>query len=304
MNNSAVLRQGVTTVMLLLLGLYCYLNINKLSHFAEQWDWFSRGKTATIAQIKIDDQVVWQKPLVSTGFYDGEGKKQVHYLTISTELMQEIKQAKNIKSVVIDGDATGPLMLSEQGDLARADIRGRRLYFADAEHFGALAKAAWNENIKGWTNVRCKPASLCNNVKVSSENWFQVEGPYLPTEKNKYRRGLPRGRWLIAPKTTLKVVSDKHQQVDMLINIYGLVPEQQIAVQGRNVSKVVKAKVKQIVFLTEVWELFPHSFIVTMNLQPGENDLMINYSMWKNPVEEGEPSLAAYLSGITIRAAK
>jgi len=295
-----IIKQVVVGLMVLILAVYFYTNGRKLTHFAEQWSQFQQGQAAPVAMVMLGNETVWKKPLLSTGFYDGSGSKQVHYITLDRALMQKLVNARDKVLVVVDSGKPVRPDFQRDGGMARADMPQRRIYFSSADDFDALARAAWNENVQGWKIVRCVPAALCKTVTLSSEEWARVGGPYLDTDDESSRRGMPRGRWLWGPQTTINVHSKNNRRVVMQVNMLGLLPDQRIAFQGA-ASKVQRVKIKNERFAIAGKDYYPMSFIVYLDLKQGDNTLQIKYSSWTRPENEGAYPLAAYLTGVVIK---
>ena len=48
-------------------------------------------------------------------------------------------------------------------------------------------------------------------------------------------------------------------------------------------------------------DYYPKRFIVYLNLKAGDNEVVIAYSKWRKPVQEGLSALAAYLTDVTVK---
>lgn len=301
MNPAAYLKPALCVVMVLLTGIYIYLNQAKLDIFFAGQAQFVQGKSAPLARITVDGKSVWEKPLLSTGFFDSSGKMQVHYITLAPTLIQALMQkGRDIKFFIDDAEPVHP-QIDEKLHVARADLSSHRIYFIPADRLDVLAMAILSESHGVRDNVQCFPETLCQGIRISSQEWGVVEGPYLGTDNSILRRGMPRGRWMAAPKTTLSIKSAGQQSIVMLLNLYGLMSDQQIAISGAGVRKVEQPRISAPPMKGGVWDLYPHSILVMMELQKGDNELVIRYSKWPEPLREGGVPLAAYLSAIKIK---
>ena len=302
MKNTGYLKQTVCGMMVLLSGIYLYLNQAKLDVFVSQYYGIVLGAAAPTAQIKFDGKTVWEKPLLSTGFFDASGKLQVHYITLKAALMQQLmQQDKDIKVYFGDDSPVKP-QFANQLQVVRADFPHHRIYFTSAGRIDGLATVVLSETRGGQHIVECLPQSLCQSVNVSSQEWGRVEGPYLRTDVSPTRMGLPRGRWLVAPGTSFTVHADSPRHIAMLINLYALMPDQQITVSGPAIRHIKQPEVAKNLMKIGMWDLYPRSYILDMDLQAGDNQIRLEYSRWPEPLSEGGILLAAYLSAIKIKA--
>jgi|GEM_PF-2981241 len=301
MSRSNLIKPVVMGLMLVFMLVYFFLNSAKLTTLGEQWAQMRQGESAPVARITLGGRTVWQKRLLSTGFFDGSGTRQVHYLSIDGSLLQQLQAAQDGVKVSVGGVVAESAAIHRGvSGLVRVDMPSTRLYFAAEDNFRSLALAAWNENVASHKLVMCLPAALCQTLKLSSRDWGRVEGPYLKTDINPLRRGMPRGRWMVGPRTAINVHSAQDQHVVMLVSLLGLLPDQQIAFRGA-VAKVQQVKVKHESITVSGAVYYPKSFIVYMDLKTGDNALVIAYSKWKKPAQTGSSPLAAYLMGMKIK---
>ena len=300
MKSASYLKPGICGLMVLLSGIYFYLNEKKIGVFLSQFNGIIWGAPAPEARITVDGKTVWQKPLLSTGFFDASGKLQVHYITLKPALMQQLmQQDKDVRVVYGDDEPVRPHFTNQLQGI-RADFPHQRIYLFSDDQIDNLATAAATELRGGQNNVECIPQSFCQAVAVTSREWGRVEGPFLGTDINQSRRGLPRGRWLKGPTTTFNVHSDAQRRVKMLFNVYALMPDQRITISGSGVRNVKQPEVPVDQMNIGVWDLYPRSYIVEMELHAGDNALVFEFSKWPKPVE-GEYQLATYLSAIKIK---
>jgi len=301
MRSMVNLKSGACLLMLLLLGSYFYLNHEKLYTLAAEWIVFFDGRSAPVAKISLDGEMVWEKPLISTGYFDASGKLQVRYITLKPDLMRQLtKEDKGILVYFGDDDPVRPVF-ARHFEVFRADFPHHRIYFVPDDRIDNLAMLVLSETRGGQNIVECLPQSLCQSVNVSSREWGRVEGPYLRMDLSPTRRGLPRGRWLVAPSTSFTVHADRPQHIKMLLNIYALMPDQKITISGPSLRHLEQPEVSKDLMQIGMWDLYPRSYILDLNLQAGDNQIQLQYSKWPEPLSEGGVSLAAYLSAIKIK---
>lgn len=294
-----MMKPVVTGLILVLLMVYFFINSAKLITLGEQWTQLGQGKPAPVANITLDGRTVWEKPLLSTGFYDGSGARQVYYMGIDRSLLQQLVAGKGNVRISVNGVAADNVALQLGGGLIRADLTTKRLYFASRDDLRSLTLAAWNEAVAARQLVSCLPAELCKTLELSSRDWGGVQGPYLDTDIDSLRRGMPRGRWMAGPRTTINVSSQQDRRVAILIDLLGLLPDQHIAFQGA-VTRVQQVKVKNETISISKDVYYPQRYIVYMNLKSGDNVLMISYSKWRES-RPGASALGGYLLGMKIK---
>jgi len=301
MSRSSLMKAVVMALMLVFMLVYFFLNSTKLTSLGEQWAQMRQGESAAVALITVHGRTVWQKRLLSSGAFDGTGRRQIHYLSIDASLLQQLESARGDFIVSVDGVAADRAAIQHGvSGLIRVDLPTTRLYFAARDNFRSLALAAWNENLAAHELVACLPPALCQTLTLSSRDWGRVEGPYLKTDIDSVRRGMPRGRWMAGPRTAINVNSQQDRSVAILIDLLGLLPDQRIAFQGA-VSKVqrVRLKIESIAISQDVY--YPQRYIVYMDLKSGDNALVIDYSKWRKPSRPGASALAGYLLGMKIK---
>ena len=300
MNRTDVMKPVVTGLVLVLMLVYFSLNYAKLSALGEQWAQLAQGKSAPLARIALDGRTVWEKPLLSTGFFDGSGTKQVHYLSIDRDLQHRLVTKQENVKVSVDGVAADNMAIQLDGKLIRADLATKRLYIASSDDFRSLALAAWQEAVAARSFIQCQPDALCQALKLSSQDWGSIQGPYLNTDIDSVRRGMPRGRWMAAPRTTINVNSQQARHIAILIDLLGLLPDQHIAFQGA-VTRVQQVRLKNEAISISTNVYYPQRYIVYMDLKSGDNVLMISYSKWRKQARPGASALGGYLTGMKIK---
>jgi len=304
MKTAAYLKPAVCGLMLLLSAVYFYLNANKVDVFFSQFNGIVWGEPAPTAQIRIDGKTVWEKPLLSTGYFDATGKLQVHYITLKPALMQQLwRKDKNIQVKFGDDEPVIPRLINH-GQVLSADFPFQRVYFIADDQIDQLAAIVLQETRGGENNVECIPPSFCQAINVTSREWGRVEGPYLGTDISQLRRGLPRGRWLNGPTTSITVHSNGHHRVKMLFNVYALMADQQIAISGPSIRTLKQPEVPVNEMHIGIWDLYPRSYIAELDLHAGDNALVFEFSKWPAPLSEDAVPLAALLSGIKIKPLK
>jgi hypothetical protein len=295
------LKSGACALLLLLLASYIYLGSEKMVSLVLKWAVFLNSSSAPVAKISVDGKTVWEKPLLSTGFYDASGKLQTHYITLQPQLMQQILHKNSDILVSLgDGDPVRP-QFARHVQVIRSDFPHQRIYFVADDHIDTLAMLARNDTRRGRNNVECLPPGLCETLEISSQKWGHVEGPYLRTDISEVRRGVPRGRWLPAPTTPFTVHSDRPQRVAMLFNVYALMPDQQITLSGSGIRNIKQPEVPLDEMNIGIWHLYPRSYIVDLDLHAGDNEMAFEFSKWPEPLSEGGVPLAALLSAIKIK---
>ena len=298
---SEIMKPIVIGLSLLLMVVYINMNSYKLGAAFNYWGDINAGAAAPNVQIMLGDEMVYQQRLKSSELFDAAGQRQLSFIRLPKGDLARIKAQMDVVKLTLGGQA---VVLSGTSDRSRLFIRtaDKIIYLLAGDELKPMMLAIWNEQSKGLnTFPQCLSAGLCETLRIRSQDWGALDGPYLDTELRSDRRSMPRGRWSLGPKTTLNIQSERQQTVLMLINLLGVVPDQKLAFNGAGVTKAKRIKRDSTPLDAGGRTFYPKAFIVQMDLQSGDNMLEIAYSKWSQSTSKGALPVAAYMTSIKLK---
>ncbi len=293
-----IIKWLVTAVALLLLSTYFFLNYQKLVVLRTYWSDFNAGSTTPVVRIKLDEEVVYEYSLNTTDILDPTGKYQINIIPVPGKLFEKIGDQFKSSRLLID-KREFPLSTSGDKSTLLAVTVDRKIYLVADDTLKPMMTVIWNEQRLLENIIQCMTPDLCKTLLIASPHWGPLEGPFSDSEFSADRRALPRGRWILGPETSLNIQSGKDQRVRMEISLLAIHPDQEIRFQGP-VSKSWKMETQASTLTAGGRLLTPSVFLVQLDLQSGNNELVISYSLWDKPVGKNAKPLAAYLTGIKV----
>jgi len=297
---SEVIKPIIMVLSLLLMVTYLGMNGYKLKALPGQWEEINASTAAPRVQLMLADELVYQQRLKSSELFDAAGQRQISFIHLPKNDLVRIKAQIDAAKLIVGGQAVSLSALPDKSILL-AVIKDQLIYLLANDDLKSMILAIWQERHKANNFIQCMNAGLCESLRITSKYWGQVDGPYLDTELRSDRRNMPRGRWTLGPTTVLDIQSEKKQKVLAMISLQGLFPDQRLAFKGAAVAKVQKVKGVSRPLSAGGKTLYPASYVVLLDLQPGANTLEIIYSKWTKPRKKGDSPLAVYMTAVKLK---
>lgn len=294
-----IIRSIIMTVSLLLLATYCFLNFNKLETTLTDWANISSGDSATRIQLSLSGESVFQKRLKASEIFDTAGKRQIHFIHLPKGLFARTQaELETAKLEIYHEEVT--LSSTNDESALLAVTKDKRIYLLKEGELKYMMTVIWNEQRRSGTIVQCATPLLCDSLSITSKYWSPVQGPFLESELNPEYRGLPKGRWLMGPKTVLTIQSRKQQTVWMQIKLLGEFEDQELSFRG-TATRVQKFDTDPEPVNAGGKLLYPAIYMLALDLKPGSNHLEISFSEWSKPVTPNDNPVGAYVTVISLK---
>jgi len=298
---SRIIKSIVMVVCLLFIAVYLYLNSYKVSGLSNDWAGINAGQAAPGAQLMLADELVYQKRLKASDIFDASGVRQINFVHLPKDVFARVQEEiEDVRLVTEQQEA--PLSRTANQSALFAETTDRRIYFLAEGELKYMMTVIWNERLRARKLTRCIDADLCNSLVITSNNWGPIRGPYSNSDVSPDRRGMPRGRWAVGPRTVLDIQSRKRQRVLMQLNLLSVYQDQELRWQGA-ATQVKKVNTDSKPLEAGGKTLHAGVYLVLLDLQPGVNNLAVHFSKWSEPVIEGGNPLAAYVTAIGLKEA-
>ncbi len=295
---SKIIKWVVMVTALLLMSTYLFLNYQKLLVLSTYWSHFKTGSTAPVASIKRDEEIIYQHRLNITDLFDAAGSRQINIMPVPEDIFAKIGEQIKSTRLIID-EQEFPLSSSRNKSALLAIATDRKIYLVADDVLKPMMTVIWNEQRRFKNIIRCMAPDLCSTLLISSLDWGPLEGPFSDTEFSAARRAMPRGRWVLGPKTSLNIQSKIQQKVWLKISLLAVHPDQEVSFQGA-ILNTRRLDTQSAHLAAGDRLLTPSVYLVQTDLQAGSNGLDMHYSLWEMPVSEGAKTLAAYITAITV----
>ncbi len=281
-----------------MMAVFLLKNGPKATTLATHWSDIRSGSAAPVASVKLGDYTIYQQRLKTSGIFDATGTRQLVILPVPGDIFRKIEASATTARLSINQQDV-PLSGSTGHSAFLAVTKDRKIYLVSDDSVKPMMTIIWNEQRQLNNFVQCKNRELCSSVRISSRDWGPVEGPYSDTDISADRRGAPRGRWVRGPKTLLNIQSRARQKVALQLNMLAVDQDQEITFRG-GAYQVRKLDTKPAPVTVGGRTLYLAVYIVLLDLQPGNNSLELNYSVWDKPASKGANPLAAYITTIGL----
>jgi len=300
---SASIRNSLLLLMVLIFSIYFIFNSYKLGEAGRQFSEILEGEAAQRVLVSVDGELVLEQRMAASEKFDEKGQRQINVIRLTSEQFSRLSTAgSNIK--VKMGGVFAQMKNVESGKWFVAETSKTKLFLIKQDALETLAGLYWQQQKKNKDVVECFGAKLCSAIRITSQDWRGVEGPYLDTDLNKQRRGLPRGRWANGPDTVVKIESRRKAKIAVLINMYGVVADQNVGFSGE-LNGILLSKravpVKSATVNLGGTVFYPKAALLEMQLSPGVNELIIKYTSWKKISSKNRFPVAAYLTGFKVK---
>ena len=294
------LRIITLSIMLVLMAVYFYLNAGKLEILKIASDRIVNGPTVRPVSVRMGKVLVYAGSLPSSDIHDSRGEKQINFLQLTDELLAMVKTTGR-RLVVSLGEESAPALPYGNQGLLIAEFSDRTIRVFAESNSNAIIHSIYQDRLQSRDIVECLDQAACTTVKLQSDQWNEITGPYLNTDINPDRRGLPKGRWLFGPSTELQLHSESEQTVQLLIYLFSTLPQQQVRFEGEAVVKTNEFQMSALAQVAGRMHLFPRAFMLELQLEQGKNPINVVFSSALQPTQRRTLPLAAYLTRVRIK---
>ena len=286
-------RLAVLLLGLGLMGGYLWLNQSKalMAYTALRLD--RDGPASSTWALALDKQVLISRRLPPTGIFDGVGRHQINIEPVPAALYDRIRAHRDRVTQVYDDKARTSRLIAMK-DFLVTQIADRRVYLVRREDARTIAGIVWNERRQIRDVARCVDPALCRHLRMRfGPGWGRLIGPYLATDIDPRRRGLPRGRWVDGPMSPLAIDSDTAGRAVIDLKILRFAPTQKVMVNGHVLKP---ANVQRPVRLAGRL-LLPTDYRIPIEIMKGRNLLKFAFSNW---LKKSPRPHAGYVYGLTL----
>ncbi len=300
---SAHLKRGFVLFGLVSFCTYLYLNTGKLTHAYSLLLAATSGTPADYLHIEGVGPGTIEVPLPSSDLFEKDTQRQINFYRLPSEKLDHLQQNPAAGNYAFNGAPISPGVESKDGYL-RIDLPGRLLYLLAANDLPTFAEIAHRHSASKPSLTQCS-GPACNKLMVQiTAGAAPLQGPYLSSDPDIFKRSLPLGRWINSNRLDLWIGSREAAQARMTLKLLGLQSDIPTKPQGPVAS--VRMEMKQAVVKGNgLGALHACELHLDLILIKGSNNLSILFETpLKTRVEsEGTPVdilLAAYLTGITL----
>ncbi len=294
-------------LVILLTGLaltsgYLWLNQGKALKAIHDLRLDLAGKPSSTWALALDKQVLISRRLPPTGIFDGAGLHQINIEPIPKHLYQRIREARDRVTQVYDDKAQTSRLIARENFLV-TQIADRRVYLVRQEDARTIASIVWNERRRIRDVVRCQDPALCKDLRIVFEQgWGPLSGPYLNSDINPGRRGMPRGRWASAPASQITILAREDNDVVLHLKMLRIAPDQAIRINGRPLQPTGKTAKRALALGGKIF--YPAVYTLPIHLQKGRNQLRLESSQWISRQRGAKGGLSSYLLAMAVDSAQ
>ena len=284
------------------LATYFYLNAGKLEKLRSEYTLFLSGSPAEEIILKRDGHELTRFRLASTGYFDFEGQRQLHFQILGKSKFDNLKGNLEETELII-GDNSADFDSASRTNFIAMQLPRKKIYLV-REHGDStrtISALLWQEKQRIRDVLRCQGKSLCNSLRFGWAGGVgPLEGPYLNTDLIPLRRGMPRGRWGLGPASIF--IIESKAPANALLRIVSLDPieKQSIQVTGKGVINQKRIKSETKILNIGGKRFYPKIYLVEIMLGEGRNRFSIEYSGWYSQEENGLNKRASYLVSVVV----
>lgn len=296
---SRLIKLVVMGASLLLMATYILLNQQKLVTLSSNLADINSGKTSLEVRLSLAGEIVHQQALKDSDIFDAAGVRQIFFVHLPDSVFARVQSEMKAARLTIDQHE---MTLTKTGNASAvlAVTADKRIYLLKEGEFKYILTVIWNQRLRSGKFVHCVPAELCASIKITSQFWGPVQGPYLGSDITTARRGMPKGRWVRGPRAVIDIQSGIKQKVWLQINLLSEFPDQQIGLRGAT-TPLQKVNENSEALKAGGRLFYPAVYVVPLNLQPGANSLEMAFSKWDESNDKNVNPLAAYITAIGLK---
>ncbi len=282
---------------------YLYLNTGKLTHAYSQLQAVASGAPADYLHIESERAGTIEVPLPSSDLYEKDTQRQINFYRLPNERLGQLRRNPAAGHYALNGAPISPGLESKDGYL-RIDLPGRLLYLLAANDLSTFAEIAHGHAASVPSLTQCS-GPACKKLMVQiTAGAAPLQGPYLSSDMDIFKRSLPLGRWINSNRLDLWIGSREATQARMTLKLLGLQADIPTKPQGPVTS--VRMEMKQAVVKGNgLGVLHTSELHLDLDLIKGSNNLSILFETPPKTRVESEGTsvdilLAAYLTGISL----
>ena len=298
---SRLINPLVMGVALLLMAAYFFMNLHKLEILSDNWADIGTGEAALPIQLMLAGKPVHRQRLKESEIFDSAGVRQIYFVHLPKDVFVRMQEELKEASLVIDQENIAVTSTSNKSALL-AVTADKRVYFLEEGELKYMMTVIWNERLRAGKFIHCVTRRLCDSIRITSQNWGPMRGPFLDSDISPGRRGMPKGRWVMGPTAAFNIQSGKQQKIWVKINLLSEFPDQQLSLRGA-ASPLQKVNEDSVTLEAGGRTLYPGIYVVPLNLQPGTNRLELAFSKWSEPGGKDANPLAVYFTAIGLKQA-
>ncbi len=279
---------------------YLWLNQGKAMKAVEDLRLVINGSPSSSWALALDKQVLISRRLPPTGIFDGAGQHQINIEPIPADLYERIRGARERVTQVYDDKAQTSRLLARKNFLV-TQIADRRVYLVREDDARTIAAIVWNERRLIRDVIRCQNTSLCPKLRLLFGPGFDaLSGPYLKSEINPGRRGMPRGRWLAGPVSELIILAKEERDILLQMKLLQIHPKQILSINGHPLRQATGKQQQSLVLGGK--RFYPARYQWPVHLKTGRNIIKLRSSRWLAQKQGRSSGLSSYLLTLAIKA--
>jgi|GEM_PF-5753995 len=278
-----IVRIAKAAMMLLipgLLGLYVSLNYGKLLGAAYQVRLINEGEPSAIWALGLDGVALISRALPTTGIFDSSAQHQINVEGIPERIYERIQAHTDHVTQVYNLKAQTSRLV-DSGKFLATQIADRRVYLVREGDTETIASIFWDERRRARDVVACSGRKLCRTIRFDLlHGWGEPMGPFLKSDIEAARRGMPRGRWMGGPAAKFRILSKRPQDVTVDFMVLRLSADQDMKFKGAVIGQKMTFQRAATQFGSQ--SLYPTQYRVRVHLAAGDNEFELLSSKWRS----------------------
>ena len=285
----------VALIMVGLFGVYLYLNSGKMTRAGAEYRAILAGRPAPELVLRESGEDVARFRLASTGFFDAEGVRQLHFQRLDEVTFKLLQETLGEAELMLDG---APLEFQGKAhkNFITLLLPRHKVFLVKEDGTRTIAALVWREKRNTPDVLRCRGKALCQGLRLAWAGGVgPLEGPYLDTDLNPLRRGMPRGRWGLGPASSFTIESARPTRALLRIALLDPSPRQAIRVTSKGIVRQQRVKAGKEVLDIAGKRLHLKKYLLEIALGAGRNEFHIEYGAWQGGSGRRPGQRAVYL---------
>ncbi|MEE8429381.1 MAG: hypothetical protein V3S33_07775 [Gammaproteobacteria bacterium] len=286
--------------MLILLGVYLFLNTDKLITLPAKYHWMINGSPAGKLILRIPRGKIKEISLPSSDIFDADGERQLAFSSFAPDALDAIRAGPDSLALKLDGMpiATRP---KEANGYLYLDLPHHKLFLVPDGKLKAIATILLQERAARKDIVHCAAGGDCSGVLIqfAGPAWGSLEGPLPGVYVSATNDPLPRGRWVTDHAAGLRIEAARSTRLVLRMSMLGVTADQEVKLQGAVLavsSSMSGEKPRDYLHM----QLRPMTLTATVDLHEGVNDFVLVFSSAVHPASDPGNIKAAFMTDIEM----
>lgn len=290
-------------VMLILLGVYLFLNAGKLKTLPTKYYWMMNGSPAGKLILQVPRGRIKEISLPSSDIFDADGERQLVFSSFGPNELDAIREGPNSLVLKLDGVPIAARPKEANGYLY-LNLPRHKLFLVPDGKLKAIATILLQERAARKDIVHCAAGGDCSGVLVrfAGPAWGSLDGPLPGAYVSATNDPLPRGRWITDHAAGLRIETARSTRLALRMSMLGVTTDQEVKLEGAVLaqsSSMSREKPRDYLRM----QLRPMTLTAMVDLHEGDNDFVLKFSSAvRSPSDPGNIK-AAFMTDIEIHTA-